>query len=236
MKMPCYLVQDLLPLYHDGVCGEQTAADVREHLDGCENCRAALAGMDADTGAETQLQAEKAQASAAALHKVRSDLRRKRVLPALLVGLAAVVVLAAAVLGFRKYAMGVQLTIPTEDIAAVTLEEDNSLRVTMQDGKCWTGLTATYRTLRTGGEEKEIVLFTLYVDLWSSLFQDGWSDGKEAMLFNDLLDGTEAVCYVRWDEWEQVNAATKTEGEGAGTRDIIDGDAVPGLLHTMWQR
>ena len=148
----------------------------------------------------------------------------------------AVVVLAAAVLGFRKYAMGVQLTIPTEDIAAVTLEEDNSLRVTMQDGKCWTGLTASYRTLRTGGEEKEIVLFTLYVDLWSSLFQDGWSDGEEAMLFNDLLDGTEAVCYVRWDEWEQVDAATKTEGEGAAARDIIDGDAVPGLLHTMWQR
>src|SRR5699024_8668355 len=52
MKMPCYLVRDLLPLYHDGVCGEETAADVREHLKGCESCRAALAELDADTGAE----------------------------------------------------------------------------------------------------------------------------------------------------------------------------------------
>ena len=31
MKLPCYLVQDLLPLYKDHVCDEQTSADVAEH-------------------------------------------------------------------------------------------------------------------------------------------------------------------------------------------------------------
>ena len=236
MKMPCYLVRDLLPLYHDGVCGEETAADVREHLEGCESCRAAMAELDADNGAEARLNAEGEQASAEALRKVRGDLRRKRLLPALLVGLAAVVVLAAAVLGFRRYAMGVQLTIPTEDIAAVTLGQDNSLRITMQDGKCWTAFTACYRTLRTGGQDKEIVLFTMYVDLWSSLFQDGWSDGQQAMLFDNLQQEAQEVCYVRWDEWDQVTAATKTEGQGSGAQDVIDGDAVSGLLHPLWER
>ena len=28
MKLPCYLIQELLPLYHDNVLGEQAAADV----------------------------------------------------------------------------------------------------------------------------------------------------------------------------------------------------------------
>ena len=144
--------------------------------------------------------------------------------------------LAAAVLGFRRYAMGVQLTIPTEDIAAVTLGEDNALRITMQDGKCWTAFTACYRTLRTDGQDKEIVLFTMYVDLWSSLFQDGWSDGQQAMLFDNLQQEAQEVCYVRWDEWDQVTAATKTEGEGSGAQDVIDGDAVSGLLHPLWER
>lgn len=236
MKMPCYLVRDLLPLYHDGVCGKETAADVREHLDGCESCRAALNALDGDTGAEGQLRAERERASADALRKVRSDLRRKRLLPALLVGLAAVALVIGLVLGFRNYARSVQLTIAPEDIAAVTLTEDNALHVTMQDGKSWTAFNASYRTLRVDGQEKEIVLFTMYVDLWSSLFQDGWTDGEEAMLFNDLLDETEEVCYVRWDEWDQVSAATKTEGKGADARDVIDGDAVSGLLHTMWER
>ena len=182
MKMPCYLVRDLLPLYHDGVCGEETAADVREHLEGCESCRAALAELDADTGAEARLNAEGEQASAEALRKVRGDLRRKRLLPALLVGLAAVVVLAAAVLGFRRYAMGVQLTIPTEDIAAVTLGEDNALRITMQDGKCWTAFTACYRTLRTGGEATESIVFTTSAEVWACLQRDGWSAGPQDRL------------------------------------------------------
>ena len=39
------IVQDLLPLYHDGVCSEKSRAAVEEHLKACEACRAALAAM-----------------------------------------------------------------------------------------------------------------------------------------------------------------------------------------------
>ena len=42
MKLPCYLVQDLLPLYKDHVCDEQTSADVAEHLSDCAACSALL--------------------------------------------------------------------------------------------------------------------------------------------------------------------------------------------------
>ncbi len=35
----CELVQDLLPLYQDGVCSDSSAAFVEEHLKGCEKCR-----------------------------------------------------------------------------------------------------------------------------------------------------------------------------------------------------
>ena len=47
MKLPCHLVQDLLPLYKDHVCDEQTSADVAEHLSDCAACSALLAEMDA---------------------------------------------------------------------------------------------------------------------------------------------------------------------------------------------
>ena len=49
MKLPCYLIRDLLPLYHDRVLAEQTAADVKEHLDSCAGCRTALAALDTET-------------------------------------------------------------------------------------------------------------------------------------------------------------------------------------------
>ena len=41
------IVQDLLPLYHDGVCSDKSRAAVEEHLKTCEDCRAALTAMDA---------------------------------------------------------------------------------------------------------------------------------------------------------------------------------------------
>ena len=88
MKLPCYLVRELLPLYHDKVLGEQAAADVKEHLDTCADCRAALDALDAGTGAEQALAAEQQQTEAAALRKVKSVLRKKQWVPAVAVAVA----------------------------------------------------------------------------------------------------------------------------------------------------
>lgn len=39
MDKYCSLVMDLLPLYHDGVCSEDTEAAITEHLKTCEECK-----------------------------------------------------------------------------------------------------------------------------------------------------------------------------------------------------
>ncbi len=46
MKLTCDIVQDLLPLYTDAVCSQDSRAAVEEHLKGCPVCRAA-AGVPA---------------------------------------------------------------------------------------------------------------------------------------------------------------------------------------------
>ena len=81
MKLPCYLIRDLLPLYHDRVLAEQTAADVKEHLDSCADCRTALAALDTETEAETALAAAQTRTETDALRRVRGTLRRRRWLP-----------------------------------------------------------------------------------------------------------------------------------------------------------
>lgn len=48
MKLPCELVQDLLPLYHDGVCSSVSRTNVEEHLSGCEACRKTLRALNAE--------------------------------------------------------------------------------------------------------------------------------------------------------------------------------------------
>lgn len=42
MKLPCEMVQDILPLYHDDVCSEVSKTLVGEHLKECEDCARVL--------------------------------------------------------------------------------------------------------------------------------------------------------------------------------------------------
>lgn len=48
MKLPCEMVQDLLPLYHDGVCSAVSRSLVQEHLADCEECARVLKSIDAE--------------------------------------------------------------------------------------------------------------------------------------------------------------------------------------------
>lgn len=45
MKLPCNVILDLLPLYHDQVCSDETKALVEEHLLSCESCKEVLKSM-----------------------------------------------------------------------------------------------------------------------------------------------------------------------------------------------
>ena len=38
-NLDCCVVRDLLPAYLEGLTEEETSAQVRAHLEGCENCR-----------------------------------------------------------------------------------------------------------------------------------------------------------------------------------------------------
>lgn len=46
MTISCEIIKDLLPLYHDGVCSNDSKALVEEHLAKCDSCRAELQAME----------------------------------------------------------------------------------------------------------------------------------------------------------------------------------------------
>ena len=46
MKISCEIIKDLLPLYHDRVCSNDSKAMVEEHLADCDSCKAELQTMD----------------------------------------------------------------------------------------------------------------------------------------------------------------------------------------------
>ena len=44
-KIPCEIIQDLLPLYVDNVCSANSRLYIEEHLATCEECRDYLASL-----------------------------------------------------------------------------------------------------------------------------------------------------------------------------------------------
>ncbi len=58
MKISCEVIQDLLALYHDGVCSKDSREMVEAHLQECEACKSMLADMDADIMPKTMEEAK----------------------------------------------------------------------------------------------------------------------------------------------------------------------------------
>lgn len=48
MNISCEIIKDLLPLYHDGICSEDSNTLVEEHLGHCESCCDELRAMDGE--------------------------------------------------------------------------------------------------------------------------------------------------------------------------------------------
>ena len=50
MNYPCGIIKDLLPLYIDDVCNEESRKAVEFHLSECENCRNYYESMKSPEG------------------------------------------------------------------------------------------------------------------------------------------------------------------------------------------
>lgn len=69
MKLPCEIMEDLLPLYAEDMTTDVTRAAVEEHLEDCEPCREKLKGMRGE---------KPDQSPAMALKPVQKELNRRR--------------------------------------------------------------------------------------------------------------------------------------------------------------
>lgn len=101
MKVPCELVKDLLPLYLDGVCSEESKETVETHLAECPACSREAELLSRDFSAKN---AEKTEAEAvrAASKAWKKGKNRARVLGAVL-AIFAVLVSVTGYLGYHLF-------------------------------------------------------------------------------------------------------------------------------------
>lgn len=92
MNYSCGIIDDLLPLYVDGVCSEESRAAIEAHLASCEACRKKLERMQSDTVvSETSKSADEITVA-----KYANKVRKHRI--KLAIGVVAISVIAACLL------------------------------------------------------------------------------------------------------------------------------------------
>ena len=75
--MNCEIVRDLLPLYEDGLCSEESRGAVEEHLKSCEACRKLLPEGPAEAGQEPAAE-ESSAAERGVLQGISREWKRQK--------------------------------------------------------------------------------------------------------------------------------------------------------------
>ena len=121
MKYPCSLIKDLLPLYHDGVCSEESNKIIENHLSECSSCKDYynFLSCETDESFTAPQNAELEMKKAASFRSIKRKLRKKQIL---------VVVLAFAIFAAASFSI-VGFLKKSEQV----ISDENNISVSMAD-------------------------------------------------------------------------------------------------------
>lgn len=156
MKLSCNVILDLLPLYYDQVCSDETKALVEEHLSSCESCREALKSM----GGELSIPKQDIE-SVEILKNIKKELKTKEFK-------WLIVVVLVAILGFSLHNILQYQFFPLSSTATHIYNMSE-----LSDGTIGFHLDVTsYRRLGNFEYELSEDSTTLYIVPVSSIFPD----------------------------------------------------------------
>ena len=167
MSYSCEMIQDLLPLYLDGVCSEESKKAIEQHLAECSGCKAFYTAMEEAEG--TQIQAhnpDRERQKAVSFQAVKKRIFRKQILAAVSAVLV-LVAMAFAAVGILKN---------TTRIVAY----DNNISVSMVDDNLVGRLQGSREnyvkikriTSMVNGQEKNFLFFYVSETAWDAISTD----------------------------------------------------------------
>jgi hypothetical protein len=189
MKISCEIVKDLLPLYHDDVCSNESRTTVEEHLIECGTCKEYLDSMNSDF-LQSNAEAAEEQAKFHILKGIKKKLLRKNVMISAISVICAITVL----LGVFSLVFHYQVPIPYDNgLVSVKMGSNGMLDVLFKgdDYYCSYNWTAT---IEKDGV-KQHVAYIYYTDtIWTKKFSKPQKDKEykysiNNSSFHDFDDG-----------------------------------------------
>lgn len=174
MKIPCDTIKDLLPLYHDEACSEETRTAIEAHLDECPECRKYLEEISSALEIQSEVQAQAAEKNF--LKSVKKKIFRKNVI----IALVAVILGGGITVGGYLYLHDYETPMWWgEGLASVSLEDDNTLYLNFGD-KDYYGTYIYPLRITENGKEKNIVLVYYTSTFWTENISKGLGKANRA--------------------------------------------------------
>ena len=128
MKVPCSVIQDLLPLYHDNVCSPESSAMIEEHLKDCEACQEEFHKLEESPLPESLNERKTEKESLKGIKNVKKVLKKKRVRVSVI---TAVVVLLLCIPGW--FVMNLRFLAANPQVLETVSVEEDILTVTFNN-------------------------------------------------------------------------------------------------------
>lgn len=120
MKYKCEIIQDLLPLYADNICSEESKKMIEEHLSECPDCREYLEELKNNPIAESELK-NTDENKTEIVRKLKHKIMKRNITIALLNTL----IIILALFGTYKYLENANEQITSTNINSVVLSDNN---------------------------------------------------------------------------------------------------------------
>lgn len=213
----CGVVQDLLPLYVDGVASEQSRALVEAHVEGCVECAGLCAQMRDQAAGVTPQQADEATVGHAWKQLVRA-IRRKHLRIILLVVLALLVGFAGLMTAYDRLYRVARTAIPPEALSLVLVQTPEGRALTRFTRK--DSMTIVPRITMSYDEADDV----LYYEAFRPLLSKGEAEQTTPVTFLD--DG---LCLEEGILYQETEAQGRRE-----VREIRIGTAQ--AYETAWRQ
>ena len=166
MNQPCPMIQDLLPLYVDQICSQESRRAVEEHVENCPLCRARLEELRREDPLPPPEQ-DREQSKARVLAGVKRQLRRKKLC------FSARVLAGAAALGVAVWLLVFRFQTPIPYSQDIRIQEVEPAFHMKYLGRDYAGLEVLFRVTEEGGETIRRVYLCYTGSLWTRYLSPG---------------------------------------------------------------
>lgn len=205
MKYTCDMIQDLLPLYLDGVCSEESKKAIETHLSECSDCKKFYTAMREADGMEIDTHSpDRERQKAASFQTVKKKLLIKQII-ATFTAIAVLVVIISAAISILKCAIDV---VEYEDNISVSVVNGNLIG--RLQGSRINQMSSKRVTITIEGREENYLFFYIADTKWDKITTSFDVFSECTLSFSDKgADQIDAVYYFTGDYTDIENMSTE---------------------------